>query len=283
MRDSAAVLDLQNVFPAIGTKIDKFQLSDSRVLEWGSRRWRLLQEILLHQPDIVCLQEVDHYNFISSALASIGYSGQFCPKPDSACCYVDGNSGPDGCAILFKTDKFELLSSDSKVLTAWQSATNQVVLGLVLRHKSGKEVCAVTSHLKARKGSLLASIRDEQGQDLMAWLEEFRAGRSVILSGDFNAEPSEEVYQTLTTNKNLVLDSSYDNSSLDYTTWKIRESGEQKHVLDYILHTPGQLETVGTLDIPGGEEIGEDRLPSSQFGSDHVSLVADIALLSYIN
>ena len=277
MRDSAAVLDLQNVFPAIGTKIDKFQLSDSRVLEWGSRRWRLVQEILLHQPDIVCLQEVDHYNFISSALASIGYSGQFCPKPDSACCYVDGNSGPDGCAILFKTDKFELLSSDSKVLTAWQSATNQVVLGLVLRHKSGKEVCAVTSHLKARKGSLLASIRDEQGQDLMAWLEEFRAGRSVILSGDFNAEPSEEVYQTLTTDKNLVLDSSYDNSSLDYTTWKIRDTGEEKQVLDYIFHSD-DLRTLRTLDVPSEEEVGDQRLPSLAYASDHLSLVADIQI-----
>ena len=70
---------------------------------------------------------------------------------------------------------------------------------------------------------------------------------------------------------------------IDYTTWKIRQSGEQKHVLDYILHTPGQLETVRTLEIPDGDQIGEARLPSAQFASDHMSLVADISLLSYIN
>ena len=152
------------------------------------------------------------------------------------------------------------------------------MLGLVLRHKdSGKEVCAVTSHFKARKGSLLASIRDQQGQDLMAWLEEFRAGRSVILSGDFNAEPSEEVYKTLTTDKNLVLGSSYDNSSLDYTTWKIRDTGEEKQVLDYIFHSD-DLRTLRTLDVPSEEEVGDQRLPSLAYASDHLSLVADIQI-----
>ena len=71
---------------------------------------------------------------------------------------------------------------------------------------------------------------------------------------------------------------------VEYTTWKIREEqGEQKHIIDYILHTPGQLLTINTLDVPGRDQLGEDRLPSPQFPSDHVSLVADIAVLSYIN
>ena len=111
----------------------------------------------------------------------------------------------------------------------------------------------------------------------MAWLEEFRAGRSVILSGDFNAEPSEEVYQTLTTDKNLVLGSSYDNSSLDYTTWKIRDTGEEKQVLDYIFHSD-DLRTLRTLGVPSEEEVGDQRLPSLAYASDHLSLVADIQI-----
>ena len=65
------------LFPAIGTKIDKFVLADSRALDWASRRWRVVEEIIRHQPDLVCLQEVDHYPFISSALASSGYSGRW--------------------------------------------------------------------------------------------------------------------------------------------------------------------------------------------------------------
>ena len=64
---------------------------------------------------------------------------------------------------------------------------------------------------------------------------------------------------------------------LEYTTWKIRETGEQNHILDYIFHSP-QLQTVSTLDMPTDQQVGEDRLPSLQFASDHLSLVADIQI-----
>ena len=165
--------------------------------------------------------------------------------------------------------------------------SNKVIIAVVIRSReSGQEVLVATTHLKAKLEPLRSSFRTEQSKDILSWLDTIRGGRPVILTGDFNGLPSEQFYSNLTQSSTLPLVSSYKvtgEEKVDYTTWKIRESGEQKHVLDYILHTPGQLETVGTLDIPGGEEIGEDRLPSSQFGSDHVSLVADIALLSYIN
>ena len=203
---------------------------------------------------------------------------RFCPKPDSACCYVPGNSGPDGCAVLFKEEKFCLVSAEKKVLTAWQAETNQVVVALTLHHRqTGRELCVVTTHLKARKGGLLANIRQQQGEDLMSWLEDLSHGRSLILSGDFNADPSEPVYQTVTNNKEIKLDSAYDNSSLDYTSWKIRDTGEEKQVLDYIFHSP-DLRTLRTLEVPSEEEVGEERLPSLAYASDHLSLVADISI-----
>ena len=51
-------------------------MADSRALDWSSRRWRVVEEILRHQPDLVCLQEVDHFPFIEAALASTGYCGR---------------------------------------------------------------------------------------------------------------------------------------------------------------------------------------------------------------
>jgi nocturnin len=62
-----------------------------------------------------------------------------------------------------------------------------------------------------------------------------------------------------------------------YTTWKIRETGEQKQILDYIFYSE-ELAAVATLAMPTEEQIGADRLPSLQFASDHLSLVADFAL-----
>ena len=190
---------------------------------------------------------------------------------------MPGNSGPDGCAVLFKEEKFCLLSTEKKVLTAWQAETNQVVLALILQHRqTGRELCVVTTHLKARKGGLLANIREQQGEDLMSWLGGLSHGRSLILTGDFNAEPSEPVYQTMTNNKQIQLESAYDNSSLEFTSWKVRESGEEKQVLDYIFHS-ADLTTLRTLGVPSEEEVGEGRLPSLAYASDHLSLVADIS------
>ena len=61
---------------AIGTQLDNFRLEDPRVLDWTSRRWRVLEEVLLHRPDLVTLQEVDHFPFLAAALASVGYCGR---------------------------------------------------------------------------------------------------------------------------------------------------------------------------------------------------------------
>ena len=164
---------------------------------------------------------------------------------------------------------------------------------MILRSKAtGQEIVLSTTHLKAKLEALRSSFRTEQSADLLAWLESVRGGRPVILTGDLNGLPSEQFYSVLTGSPDLPLVSSYrvreedggEGGRVEYTTWKIREEqGEQKHILDYILHTPGQLETINTLEVPDGDQLGEDRLPSPQYASDHLSLVADIALLSYIN
>ena len=58
-----------------------------------------------------------------------------------------------------KNDKFELLSEANKVLEVWWVQINQVVSSLNLREReNGKELCAVTTHLKARNGILLPTI-----------------------------------------------------------------------------------------------------------------------------
>ena len=145
-----------------------------------------------------------------------------------------------------------------------------------------------TTHLKAKFGDLRASFRHEQSKDILKWLEAIRGGRPIILAGDLNGLPSESFFSTLTSDRDVPLVSSYgvreeEDMVMDYTTWKVRETGEQKHILDYILHTPGQLETLRTLNVPDEATVGEDRLPSLRFSSDHMSLVADISLISYIN
>ena len=136
-------------FAAIGTKNDKFVECPDEALDWRTRRFRMLEEIARHDADIVCLQEVDHFKFLRKSLASLGYVGHFLPKPDSPCLYLADNSGPDGCAIFYKQDKFDMLNIDKRIVEVWRVQTNQVSYFDILfwkfcRSELGKGVIQIT-------------------------------------------------------------------------------------------------------------------------------------------
>ena len=77
--------------------------------------------------------------------------------------------------------------------------TLQVALTALLCSRfSGSEFVVSTTHLKARKGPLMASLRNEQAKDLIEHLTKFSSGKPIICTGDFNAEPNEPVYATMT-------------------------------------------------------------------------------------
>ena len=102
---SVVVMQWNVLSQALGTSLDNF-VSASSSLDWESRRWRVVHEIIRHSPDIICLQEVDHYRLLERILTSLGYQGRFVAKPDSPCLYVEDNNGPDGCALFYRTEKF---------------------------------------------------------------------------------------------------------------------------------------------------------------------------------
>ncbi|KAG8232036.1 hypothetical protein J437_LFUL012060 [Ladona fulva] len=303
------VLQWNVLSQALGQENDNFVCCPGEALEWQTRRFQMLEEILHSNPDIICLQEVDHFGFLYKALSCVGYAGTFFPKPDSPCLYVPGNNGPDGCAIFFKSEKFQLMSIDTRILEVWRVQSNQVaILAWLTVRETGDQLLVCTTHLKARKGALLSTLRNEQGRDLLefvakqALLVEGETGKQppVILCGDFNAEPSEPVYTTILSDKRLCLSSAYAQYPLDsekgdmangncmqqlreppYTTWKVRESeGEVCHTIDYVFHSQSSLLVESVLEFPSGEEIGPGRVPSLRYPSDHFSLVCDFHLLS---
>lgn len=126
------------------------------------------------------------------------YEGYFVAKPDSPCLYIEENNGPDGCAIFFKRDKFQLNNYAARILQVWRVQSNQVAIAVNLIIKeTNQELCVCTTHLKARHGTLLSKLRDEQGRDLLRFIKSVAGDRPILLSGDFNAEPNEPVYSTI--------------------------------------------------------------------------------------
>ncbi|KAM6981379.1 nocturnin [Aplochiton taeniatus] len=292
---SIRVMQWNILAQALGEGKDGFVRCPLDALNWSERKYLILEEILTHRPDVLCLQEVDHYyDTFQPVLASLGYHGSFLAKPWSPCLDVERNNGPDGCALFYRRSRFSLLATAHLRLSALLLPTNQVAIAMTLRCRAtGRRLCVAVTHLKARSG--WERLRSAQGADLLSRLKGITAGAAegasggaeggcvpLIVCGDFNAEPTEEVYRRFRTSP-LGLDSAYRLLSFDgqtepaFTTWKIRPSGESCSTLDYIWYTREALAVETLLDLPSEEQIGPDRLPSYHYPSDHLSLLADIS------
>lgn len=273
-----------SLYPALSLGSDNFIKCPNEALEWNTRKYRCMEEILTYDPDVICLQEVDHFpDFYKPLLEQVGYQGTFQPKRYSPCLDVLNNSGPDGCAIFFKPDKFELLDTVGQNLQAQKGSRtikcNQVVLFHRLKCTAsdlkGQEVIIGTTHLKAKQG--YHEMRHAQGLDLLEIIKSHASDLPVIIGGDFNGEPSEEVYKAFAKN----FDSAYKKLSPDgteeplYTTWKIRSVGDICHTIDYMWYTRDKVAPVTLLGLPTNEDVGPGRLPSFKYPSDHLSLVCD--------
>lgn len=81
---------------------DLYEQHDHVTLSWPHRYDRLLAEINLVRPDILCLQEMqdDHKEQFSNGLANFKYEMIFKKRTGDK---------PDGCAIYYRRDMFELV------------------------------------------------------------------------------------------------------------------------------------------------------------------------------
>lgn len=126
-----------------------------------------------------------------------------------------------------------------------------------------------------------------QFQDLLKFIQQASNGRPLVISGDFNAEPTEPVYTTMINDQALGLSSAYadlmatladsedksdanDSDSIDskngeageeksraeflinneppFTTWKIREDGEVCHTIDYVFYSQDKFKVIIKCD-----------------------------------
>ena len=248
-------------------------------LKWSNRKLRSLQEILTYDPDVIALEEVDHFeDFYLPSLRELGYEGLFVAKRDSPCLKFPNNSGPDGCALFYDGERFSLVNhKDVALKDSDGNLTNQVALIVNLFDKvQGRTLCCAVTHLKAKKD--FEGLRHSQGNELLKSISESLGDdKTLLVFGDFNAKPMERVCQLMEDNQYACLKNAYvtaTGSNPKFTTWKIRPDIEVEHTIDYIWHTPN-LNVTGCLKIPESNSVPDDRLPCLQYPSDHLSLVFD--------
>ncbi|KAG2455694.1 CNOT6 protein, partial [Polypterus senegalus] len=84
----------------------------SWALNWEYRKKSIMQEILSCSADIISLQEVEteqYFHFFLMELKEQGYDGFFSPKSRARTMSESDRKHVDGCAIFYKTEKFNLV------------------------------------------------------------------------------------------------------------------------------------------------------------------------------
>ncbi|ORX94389.1 Endonuclease/exonuclease/phosphatase [Basidiobolus meristosporus CBS 931.73] len=222
-----------NVLAQCLIKRTLFPYATKKALRWTHRKTNILNEILSHSPDILCLQELDKYeDFFGPELTKAGYEGRYHQK--------DGNSEKDGCAILWKKEKFSHLSHYKVIYdrdeitsgaesytqiptptTALAESEQQLVstdipvthpeallrtrnVGLVVALKANSEekgnygLIVTSSHLYWRP--YVDSIRMRQALHLNNVISRINANYNfpVLICGDFNFQPNSAPYLSVT-------------------------------------------------------------------------------------
>lgn len=289
---------------------DNFFKTPPEALKWENRKEKLLEEILRSGADIVCLEEVDHFSdFFLPKLRENGFEGFFKPKKHSPCLEVEGNNGPDGCALFYNTEVFSFLEKREIMLRNNEKEPNHgailVRLGLKKTeaesepvakknkldtdHESSDkdpgdfpktQLCVAVTHLKAKADAV--DKRLAQGSHLYSEMKEFSGGLPAIICGDFNAQHSEPVYEYYEKTAPWLESSyckGYGGKEPPFTSWKFRPSKESKYTIDYIWYTPQHLQLHGVWSTPSEEDIGENALPAQCYPSDHVALCTQLSVL----
>lgn len=158
---------------------------------WRFRRERVARAIEMNRADVFGAQELllNQLNDLKGLLP--GYAEVGVGREDGA---GAGEFNP----VFYRTDRFELLDWGTFWLSetpekagskGWDGACERLATWTVLRDRDGREIFFINTHLD----HVGETARREGVSLLLERIALLSAGRPVVLTGDFNAEPESEV------------------------------------------------------------------------------------------
>ncbi|KAJ3704191.1 hypothetical protein LUZ61_007896 [Rhynchospora tenuis] len=175
-------------------------------LSWQWRMNSLLFEFQLWSPDILCLQEVDRFPDLQNKLESKGYSGIWKIRTGNAI---------DGCAIFWRTNRFQLLHHEYIefrqiglkdnvaqicVLESIVQKTLENDLPSPKTSSSRVVVCNIHVLFNPKRGDIkLGQVRTLIDQALT--VSKSWGDAPVVLCGDFNSTPNSPLYKFISQQK----------------------------------------------------------------------------------
>lgn len=214
----------------------------AELLNWNTRKAKIIATITDFMPDVITLQECDHFTELAAELSSYGYVGHFAMKPASA---------PEGICIFLKT--LANGRSVTKCITftyvdsnGHQSNQPAIILEVQLGPADNNRCIIATTHLKATKTAAGEQIRQHQISQLLSHIaREHSPTMPIILCGDFNAMPVTDTTIGSPLVYNTVLQHPLNfRSAFDVTTptsIKSRGGTLTSRCIDYIWYTNAKV------------------------------------------
>ncbi|CAD7700008.1 unnamed protein product [Ostreobium quekettii] len=163
-------------------------------MRWTVRLSLILQEIDGHAPDVLCLQEVDHYDQLETALRSRGFMSHYAKRTGEY---------SDGCATFWRTSKFDLCCMRSISFSKLRLRENvALVVGLNFQDDpSFPTLWVANTHLlfNPKRGD----IKMAQLHKILNLLDglsshgDAQKNGIAILAGDLNTSPHSPIYNFL--------------------------------------------------------------------------------------
>jgi len=290
-----------------------FKYAAKEHLEWKHRFALMLAEIEEGQPDIITLQECNHFkDSWEPKLGAMGYKGLHVAKHSSPATVYGAPS--DGLAVFWRDARLECRDHFNFQYSKYLDVpSNQSALLAHFTFRLPKEamngassgVLLATTHLKAKVTPENDRIRHGQALELLEAVTDYshtlaqRAGVRaekvpIVITGDFNTKPGTAAIEKM--DGSLLRLESYwslfqegddgaggealpnrDVNGDLYSTWKFRTSEcEKKCVIDYIWWRSPCMRPARCWKPLTKEIIGPGALPSATYPSDHLSLLVEL-------
>jgi len=259
------------------------------------RMKRVVGLLLKQSPDIMTLQELDHFKHFSKVLGRYHYKGMFNKKhdPKFLCENYNGGHGTDGQAIFWNTLRFRQVGE--KRVTLYdapdrEKKSGQGLFAVILQDiKNEQQVAVVTGHFKSGDGNI--PIKKNHIKSLLQLLDGFKE-MPIIFGCDFNRTSHSQIFQEFMqqVRKNGIhMKRSYPDEGDAFGCVKWRKGGDQakkienrhkQETIDFILQSGFTKKAI--LNLPKVETVLNATkglgLPHWKYPSDHFMFAVDLEL-----
>lgn len=260
----------------------RLDVASDGVNQWPNRTGKVVSLISKYNPDIIGVQEALHHQLQDLLKMLPGYS--YCGVGRD-----DGKEQGEYSAILFRNDRFGLLHTSTAWLSetpdvpgskSWDAAITRIVtVGRFFDRETKREFIMANTHFdhigtEARKNSSLV-IRTYIDELLtsIATNDEVKKNIPVIISGDFNSEPTEEAYQMMIDQKilpnSLTLFDSRPAASTTGTFCGFQVGGIECKIIDFVFHSKEWI-------VRNYQVIADND--GTHYPSDHLPVLVDFDL-----